>query len=142
MIITVDQETIATSKSEKLLGIIVNETLSWSNHLYGDESNLGLVRILNQRIGILRQLRRFMSPKTFIPMLNGLFYSKLTNGLTVWGNVSGIPGSANQSKAGLTKLDIQRLQSIQNKALRLINYHDRYVSTRKLLKDTNQLGIN
>ena len=140
--VKVDQESISVSRSEKLLGIVVNDTLDWSNHLYGDDNNKGLIRTLNQRIGILKQLRRFMNPKSFISMLNGIFYSKLTYGLTVWGSVSGIPGQIYHSKAGLTKLDIQRLQSIQNKAVRLINYHDRYVSTKRLLRDTNQLSIN
>ena len=34
---------IDTSRSEKLLGVVVNQDLSWYNHLYGDEENKGLV---------------------------------------------------------------------------------------------------
>ena len=40
------------------------------------------------------------------------------------------------------KRDIQRLQSLLNKALCLIHYQDMSISTKDLLRETNQLSIN
>ena len=51
--VKVDQESISVSRSGKLLGIVVNNTPDWSNQLYGDDNNKGLIRTLNQHIGLL-----------------------------------------------------------------------------------------
>ena len=51
---------IDTSRSEKLLGVVVNQDLSWYNHLYGDEENKGLVQQLRVRIGMVKRVSRFM----------------------------------------------------------------------------------
>ena len=78
------------TKSEKLLGITtMNNQLNWKNHLYGDGENLGLVKELSQRIGMLRQVRRYVSDKTFKTFLNGMFTSKLIYGITIYGAVWG-----------------------------------------------------
>ena len=37
--IVMDGKAVNVSSSEKLLGIVVNDKLSWKNHLYGDTSN-------------------------------------------------------------------------------------------------------
>ena len=36
-------ENIQVTHSEKLLGLVINDTMPWKNHLYGDEENLGLM---------------------------------------------------------------------------------------------------
>ena len=43
MSITVDGKEVVESVSEKLLGVIVNNELTWKAHLYGDKDNEGLV---------------------------------------------------------------------------------------------------
>ena len=52
---------IESSHSEKLLGLVVNEEMTWKDHLYGeqwrDEENTpGLIPKLSQRAGLLQQL--------------------------------------------------------------------------------------
>ena len=47
------------STSEKLLGIIVNNTITWKHHIFGDEDNSGLIKDLSKRIGICKQLRKY-----------------------------------------------------------------------------------
>ena len=56
MSIVVDRESIKESVSGKLLGIIINNQLTWKNYLYGDENNQGLVPQLNKRVGMLKCL--------------------------------------------------------------------------------------
>ena len=41
--IEVDGQRIEETESEKLLGVIINNKLSWKDHLYGDKDNSGLV---------------------------------------------------------------------------------------------------
>ena len=53
-------EVKSETKSEILLGITLNNQLNWKNHLYGDEENLGLVKELSQRIGMLKQVRKYV----------------------------------------------------------------------------------
>ena len=62
--------------------------------------------------------------------------------ITVWGNVRGIAGQPETQRSGLTKRDLKRLQSLQNKAIRLIHNRDRYTPTKELLDEANQLSIN
>ena len=52
--IQVDGQIIKESSSEKLLGLIVNNKMSWKNHLYGDNNNQGLIPKLSQRIEVLK----------------------------------------------------------------------------------------
>ena len=41
--IEVDGQRIEETDSEKLLGVIINNKLSWKDHLCGDEDNPGLI---------------------------------------------------------------------------------------------------
>ena len=79
------------TKSEKLLGITLNNQLTWKNHLYGDEENMGLVKELSKRLGMLRQIRKYVGNTTLKLIMNGLFTSKLVYGITVYGGVWGLP---------------------------------------------------
>ena len=46
--IVVDQDIIEETNSEKLLGVVVNNNLTWKEHLYGDNENEGLITQLKQ----------------------------------------------------------------------------------------------
>ena len=50
--INICNEQIEETKSEKMLGVIVNNTITWREHIHGDEENLGLLKNLSKRIGI------------------------------------------------------------------------------------------
>ena len=39
--IVVDNQEVPETSSEKLLGVVINNTLTWKNHLYGDDENEG-----------------------------------------------------------------------------------------------------
>ena len=39
--IVVDNQDVPKTSSEKLLGVVINNTLTWKNHLYGDDENEG-----------------------------------------------------------------------------------------------------
>ena len=59
--IVVDGKEIVETSSEKLLGVVINNELTWKNHLYGDDENEGLVPQLSKRIGMMMKMSKYMS---------------------------------------------------------------------------------
>ena len=68
--------------------------------------------------------------------------SKLVYGISAWGCVSGIPGQTEDSRSGFSWKDLRRLQSLLNKAVRLIFRRDPFTPTKELLGETGQLSVN
>ena len=131
------------STSEKLLGIIVNNTATFKHHLYGDDDNPGLIKQLSTRVGMLRRLKRFLSPSRLKKIMDGMFGSKLVYGMTVWGRVWNIPGNLEEVRSpSLTKEDLRKLQVLQNKCLRLVTDSDYKTPTASLLQKTNSISVH
>ena len=61
IVINVDGHPVKESESERLLGVIVNNVMTWEHHLYGNEEHKGLIPELSQRDNIIRKLS-FMMP--------------------------------------------------------------------------------
>ena len=81
---------VTESTSERLLGVIINNTMTWEHHLYGNEENKGLLSKLSQRSGIIRKLS-FIMPKDKLSIFaEGLFFSLLNYCIEVYGNVWGV----------------------------------------------------
>ena len=94
--INVCGSTVQDSKSERLLGLTVNNQLTWSEYLHGekwrDEDNaIGLIPQLNQRVGLLSKLVNLMPNDEFKLFCHCLFYSKLQYCLQVFSHVLDIP---------------------------------------------------
>ena len=53
--IVVDHDIIEETNSEKLLGVVVNNNLTWKEHLYCDNENKGLITQLKKMVGTLRE---------------------------------------------------------------------------------------
>ena len=133
------------STSEKLLGVTVNNTATWKHPLHGDEENIGLLKQLSMRVGMMKKLKRRIPPHKMKMLVSGLFQSKLIYCITVWGRIWDIPGSLDEEKrtsASLTKDDLRKLQVLQNKCLRLITNCDYKTPTETLLQRTNMLSVN
>ena len=77
---------VQESSSERLLGLVVNNRLTWSDYVVGNDSTSGLVTQLNKRVGLLSKLRHLMPMDKFVLLCNGLFYSKLLYCLQVFAN--------------------------------------------------------
>ena len=77
----------------------------------------------------------------------GMFSSKLTYGITVWGRIWNIPGSLDEEALGrtspsLTKDDLRKLQVLQNKCLRIVTNSDYKTPTSVLLDKTKLLSVH
>ena len=96
MEIQVSNMLVKETKSEKLLGIIINNELTWKEHLHGEgwreegENAMGLIPQLSQRVGILRKLAKYVSGGRLKMFAEGMFYSKLNYCLPVFGHVFGL----------------------------------------------------
>ena len=135
------------SPSEKLLGVLVNNTATFRNHLYGDTENKGLLKELSIRVGMLRKLKKHMPGSKLKPVMEGMFGSKLGYAITVWGRVWNIPGSLDEAaktrtSPSLTKEDVRKLQVLHNKCLRMVTDCDYKTPTEVLLKKTNSLSVH
>ena len=84
-----DKEVTVTS-SEKLLGVVINNELTWKSHLYGDEENVGLIAQLSKRIGMMKKMSKSISKENLEYFASGIFYSNLNYRLPVFGNVFGL----------------------------------------------------
>ena len=156
--IVVDGKTVSETKSEKLLGVIFNNTMTWKEHLHGEDwrdmdNNQGLIPQLSQRLGILKRLSQYSSKKKLKMLAAGLFYSKLAYCLplftTTWGLDQYREGQAKFTS--YTKKDNRQLQVLQNQVFRLIlpsselagsRYRKQNLSTEELLKRTDELSVH
>ena len=141
--IVVDEKEITATKSEKLLGVVVNDELTWKNHLHGDEENDGLIPQLAKRIGILKKLSKYMTKDKLKTFVSGLFYSKMSYCLPVFGNVFGLEDykETNSRHTSFTMQDNHQLQVLQNKVNRLLLGASWDTPTVELLRDTGTLSV-
>ena len=148
--LTVCGKTIGESQCEKLLGVIVNNTGTWKHMLYGNdkvgkEKEVGLIKQLSKRVGVLRRIRRYMPNDKFRMVANSLFYSKLVYCISVWGGVWNLPGVLDDQARSLTSIskdDMRKLQSLQNSVLRLQTGLGWYTSTEQLVTRANTLSVH
>ena len=144
MQIVVDGKQITESSSEKLLGLVLNSKLTWKNHLYGDRDHTGLIPQLNKRLGMLKRLSKFMSKEKLQYFSSGIFYSKLSYCLPVFGNIFGLDKykEENRKYFSFTVKDNQNLQVIQNKLNKLLLNADHNTPTAELLHRSGSLSVH
>ena len=145
--VSISGEEKSETTSEKLLGIIVNNTATFKHHLHGDDENQGLLKQLSVRVGMMKKLKKYLPPAKLKIIMEGMFSSKLTYGMTVWSRVWDIPGTLDEdatvrTSPSLTKDDVRKLQVLQNKCLRIITNSDYRTPTLSLLQKTNTLSVH
>ena len=142
--IYIDGQEIVESSSEWLLEIVINNTLTWKNLLYGDTENIGLVSQIGKRLGMLGKLAKFMSKDKLRCFCSCIFYSKLSYCLPVFGNIFGMDTykEENRKYFSFTVKDNNTLQVLQNKLNRLLLYAQYNTPTADLLEQTGSISIH
>ena len=142
--IEVDGTKVSESSSEKLLGLVLNNILTWKNHLYGDEDYMGLIPQLNMRLGMLKRLARFISKEKLKYFSSGIFYSKFSYCLPVFGNIFGLDTYKEENRRyySFTVKDCLNLQVLQNKLNKLLTKSEYNTPTAELLDQTGSLPIH
>ena len=142
--IVVDGKEICESTSEKLLGVVLNNQLTWKTHLYGDRDNMGLIPQLSKRLGMLKRLSKFMSKEKLKYFSSGIFYSKLSYCLVVFGNIFGLDTFKQENRRffSFTVKDNNNIQVLQNKLNRLLLNAKYDTPTADLLQRTDSLSVH
>ena len=118
-------EIIQQSECEKLLGGILHQDMKWSEHILEHEESL--VRSLNSRLGAVKLVSKVASFRNRKMIANGIFLSKLTYLMPLWG--------------GCSKGLVKTLQTIQNKAERAVTKLDWNTPTAVHLKQCGWLSV-
>ena len=118
--------TIKPTSSEKLLGCWIDENLKWSEHIRDNKENL--VRSLATRLGAMKKIGRVASFQNRKMLANGIFMSKLSYLIALWG--------------GCGILLRKTLQNIQNKVARAVTKLDWSTSPAVLLHQVGWLSVN
>ena len=116
---------IKPSNQQKLLGCWVDSNLKWTYHLRDSEDNL--FKVLNKRLNALKLISKACDFKTRKIFGNGIFHSKLTYMINIWGNCS--------------KEMLQSLQIIQNRAGRVIARNNWEVNNKENFQHIGWLSI-
>ena len=141
--IVVDGCRVTESSSERLLGMIMNNNLTWESHLYGNKDTKGLINKLSYRVSLIQKLSRVMPKSRLKMMAEGIFFSILNYGIEIYGNVWGMFtfDEQNRNSTAFTREDNRKLQILVNKVLRCLTGSDSDTSTIELHKRSNQMSV-
>ena len=126
-----------------LLGLIVNNHLTWKEHLYGEhwrEKGNASAWIEGWSP---EESCAFMFEKKFRTICQGIFYPKMSYCLQVVGNVWGVDtnNEVNRRFSAYTKEDNRKLQTLQNMVLRTKTDMPRRTPTKTLLALSGDLSV-
>ena len=141
--IEVDGYKVKETESERLLGLIVNNTMTWKDHLYGNKENRGLIPKLSQRASIIHKLSYIMPKDKLNTMAEGIFFSLLNYCVDIYGNVWGLPSYDDKVRksTAFRKEDNAKLQVLVNKVLRSVTGMDRDTPISVLATTSGKLSV-
>lgn len=112
--IQLDGHPICRVEHAKSLGLIIDDRLSWSNHIKE------LCRKISSATGALRRIRSLISQSTAVQIYNALIQPHFDNCAPVWD--------------GLSSYLCEKLQKLQNRAARVILQANSEVNSSLLLE--------
>ena len=129
--ITVGGATVSRTSHTKLLGVIIEESQEWSQHLKSLQSSL------NSRLFILRRIKRQIPENKLIQIVHSLWVSKLRYGLQLCVKVR-------LTNEDPITADLKALQATQNRMLRMINNNSirDMISSKSILEKFSLLSVN
>ena len=118
-------EDIKPVKSEKLLGIFIQDDLKWTEYIQNNDKSL--LKQLSSRLNALRIVSGVASFKARLMIANGIFCSKLIFQISLWG--------------GTEDFLLKSLQVVQNKAARFVTRRGKYTPVVELLGQCGWLSV-
>lgn len=146
-----NNQIINPTPSEKLLGVVLDQDISWTAYLWGETWRYkgkwpGLVPTLTKRLGLLKHLARLSSKKKMKEFIPGIFTSRLRYALPLVGSIWGTQSYVHKEphKYSFIKSDLHDLQSLQRKAALLVTDKPAHhlQSTEVILKEVDWLSVN
>ena len=119
--------TLQRSKTVKFLGIWIDDELSWKEHI------TKLCLKLNTKLGLLLRSKNFLTLSAMKTLYYAQFHSILTYALLAWGPM-------------LEQVQLNRLQSIQNKAIKALsknaNGYEAFYKEQKILNVKQLINLH
>ena len=125
---------VVQEQSTKLLGMTINENMTWKEHFYGKN---GLISALNKRLFTIRRVSNHIPRYKLLQLAHALWMSKLRYGLQLCKNVRNLESEQKNT-------NMKSLQIAQNKLMRLLvkaPFLDRTTTSVQLNK-TGLLSVN
>ena len=119
--IKIDDVTIKNVSKQKLLGVYIDENLTWSSHI--DH----LCSIVSSKISLLRQLATYVPTNVQKLYYQGYILPYIDYGSVVWGAAS--------------STNIERLTKLQKRAARIILHVDYDTSSDQMFKELRWLSV-
>ena len=93
---------------------------------------------------MLSRISKLMPQHRFKIMINGIFNSKLSYCLCLFGSISGLDTmqDGDTRHCSFTQASLRALQTIQNKLLRLLTCHGYETPILQLLEEAEMLSVN
>ena len=95
VVISTPEAIISPTPCEKLLGAWIHQDLKWSEHLQDNDENL--LKALTTRLSALKMVGKVASLQTRKMIADGIFISKLSYLISVWGGCEGYLARSEQS---------------------------------------------
>ena len=108
-----------------MLGLHLEQDLKFAEHILNNDKSL--IKSLSTRLKAIKKIRNIASFKTRLMITNGIFMSKLSYLITVWG--------------GCQQYLLAGLQVIQNETMRAVCKRRLSYPVKDLLKETNWLSV-
>ena len=119
----IDGKRLISIKYLKYLGVLIDEHLNWTFHL-----NVYHATKLSRANGMLARIIHFVSQITIRSIYYGIFRSLLSYSTQIWGQLSD-----NQ---------LNRIQTLQNKGIRIINFAEYKASASPLFRKSKILKVS
>ena len=114
--VVIDNALLECTDTFKYLGVTINKTMTWGDHVEATSTKI------NQRLGLLKRISYVQPLETRITLYNSLVRSLFNYGDTIWGD---------KGNATLTN----ELQLLQNKAAKIVLSLPRFYSSTETLKE-------
>ena len=118
--IKIDGKKLVPSKFVKYLGILIDCHLTWNVH------TVELKTKLSRAVGMLSKIRHYVKIETLINIYYGIFSSLMRYGSQIWGQLNSA---------------VKKIQVIQNKAIRIMNFSSIRTSATPLFRKCNILKL-
>ena len=104
--IKINKKAISEKKSIKYLGVLIDSTLSWKEHV------LHLSKKLSRSVGILYKLRPFVNTKIMKNIYYAVFYSHVVYAIEIWGSAC--------------ETTLKKIVTLHKRVIRLMTYKDQF----------------
>ena len=138
--VVVKGKRIEETRSEKILGVVFSNDLTWHHQLYGEPEKPkenrteGLLTTLSKRVGIFRKLAKYAKGTMLKSLAQGIYYSKLFYSLPmiaeVW--VDEKYKDRPDGRRSLTKEDMRKLQVLQNRIEKTIYAREKNINLKEI----------